>query len=348
MSYPKPLSQKTLDKMYKESNLSEEKIVFLRKLFDSASALYGIIPLCDLWEVYKEYSQKAEAVKIHRKDILSFSSIARREVHDYYIYEIDELYIAEKKTDQERYIINHEILDFLSIHVFHQLDEMVSNKPYYVPENLLEYKGHVVTEEEKRLFQYIENLRADSPVLTKRYNKEISKPSPHQGKKLKDFSYLTDSEQFELDWVSGKCEGGPKTAQEKKIKEFWAFHSGNAAEKIFRRQRILLFCGLLSTSRLISSFIEDLQETGVILSEKQLNMLISLYMEFNNNSHLYSNRGWTPNELSRITMSDYKGPITMSLGPGIIKAAKEGKFSLDELKSKIKAMGFNVLEDNNQ
>lgn len=40
MSYPKPLSQKTLDKMYKESNLSEEKIVFLRKLFDSASALY--------------------------------------------------------------------------------------------------------------------------------------------------------------------------------------------------------------------------------------------------------------------------------------------------------------------
>ena len=71
MSYPKPLSQKTLDKMYKESNLSEEKIVFLRKLFDSASALYGIIPLCDLWEVYKEYSQKAEAVKIHRKDILS-------------------------------------------------------------------------------------------------------------------------------------------------------------------------------------------------------------------------------------------------------------------------------------
>ena len=55
MSYPKPLSQKTLDKMYKESNLSEEKIVFLRKLFDSASALYGIIPLCDLWEVYKEY-----------------------------------------------------------------------------------------------------------------------------------------------------------------------------------------------------------------------------------------------------------------------------------------------------
>ena len=67
----------------------EEKIVFLRKLFDSASALYGIISLCDLWEVYKEYSQKAEAVKIHRKDILSFSSIARREVHDYYIYEID-------------------------------------------------------------------------------------------------------------------------------------------------------------------------------------------------------------------------------------------------------------------
>ena len=48
MAYPKPLSQKTLDKMYQESGLTEEKIDFLRNLFDSAAALYGIITLDDL------------------------------------------------------------------------------------------------------------------------------------------------------------------------------------------------------------------------------------------------------------------------------------------------------------
>ena len=79
MSYPKPLSQKTLDKMYKESGLSKEKIEFLGKLFDGAAALYGIITLKDLWNVYKEYAEKVPAIRLHRKDIIAFSSIARRE-----------------------------------------------------------------------------------------------------------------------------------------------------------------------------------------------------------------------------------------------------------------------------
>ena len=92
MAYPKPLSQKTLDKMYQESGLTEEKIDFLRNLFDSAAALYGIITLDDLWKVYKEYSQKAVSLKLQRKDILSFSSIARREVHDYCIRKRKDLF----------------------------------------------------------------------------------------------------------------------------------------------------------------------------------------------------------------------------------------------------------------
>ena len=92
MAYPKPLSQKTIDKMYLDSGLTEEKITFLRRLFDGAAALYGVITLDNLWNVYREYASKIPAVRIHRKDIYNFSSIARREVHDYYVYEVDELY----------------------------------------------------------------------------------------------------------------------------------------------------------------------------------------------------------------------------------------------------------------
>ena len=45
MAYPKPLSKKTIDKMYLDSGLTEEKITFLRRLFDGAAALYGVITL---------------------------------------------------------------------------------------------------------------------------------------------------------------------------------------------------------------------------------------------------------------------------------------------------------------
>ena len=122
MSYPKPLSQKTLDKMYKESGLSKEKIEFLGKLFDGAAALYGIITLKDLWNVYKEYAEKVPAIRLHRKDIIAFSSIARREEHDYYIYEIDELYKEKTRTPDERFIIYREVLDLISKAVFYVLD----------------------------------------------------------------------------------------------------------------------------------------------------------------------------------------------------------------------------------
>ena len=45
MAYPKPLSEKSIARMYADSKLTEEKIVFLRKLFDSCAALYGSISL---------------------------------------------------------------------------------------------------------------------------------------------------------------------------------------------------------------------------------------------------------------------------------------------------------------
>ena len=130
--------------------------------------------------------------------------------HDYYIYEIDELYKEETRTPDERFIIYREVLDLITKKVFYVLDETAYNKPFYVPENLLDLKGHLVTKEEEELVRFIEEIQSNSPVLEKRWNKNISKPSPYQGKKLKEIYALSDSDQFELDWVSGKCEGLPR------------------------------------------------------------------------------------------------------------------------------------------
>lgn len=63
MAYPKPLSEKSIRKMYDESGLIDEKIVFLRNLFEGAAFLYGVISMEELWDVYKELSEKTKTVK---------------------------------------------------------------------------------------------------------------------------------------------------------------------------------------------------------------------------------------------------------------------------------------------
>lgn len=342
MSYPKPLSQKTLDRMYKESGLSDEKIEFLRKLFDGAAALYGIISLKELWEVYREYAGKVATLRIHRKDITAFSSIARREIHDYYVYEIDELYKEEPRILEERIIVYREIMDIVNKQVFYVVENETYNKPFYVPENLLELKGHVVSEEEKELIHFIENLRADSPVLVDRWKKNLSRPSPHQGKKLKDIHCLTYYDQLFLNSITSGSENGLSKYQERQLKEFWDRKSGTTAENIFAFLRICVFTGWLPLTRLIPMVIDDLEDVGVNLNDKESEKLLSLITKFNNRSHLYTNRGWTPDELGKSSMKDYKGPINISFGPGIQQSIKEGNFSLDELMAKMKEMGFNV------
>lgn len=342
MAYPKPLSKKTIDKMYLDSGLTEEKITFLRRLFDGAAALYGVITLDNLLNVYREYASKIPAVRIHRKDIYNFSSIARREVHDYYVYEVDELYKEEQREDKYRYIIFHEIMDFIPNDAFYKIEELANKHSFYVPDNLLSLKGHVKSEAEDKLYNYIENIKANSPVLRNRFLKEKTKPSPHQGKKLKDFTFLSDNEQFQLDWESGKIEGGPKKPQEHKLKKFWNFLGGSMAEKLFRIIRFNLFSGRLSLTYIINIVMGSLEEAGVVMSEKEFKKFISLLQEFNNNSHLYINRGWTPKELSQDMYRDYKGPTTLSLGPGIMKSINEGKIDFDELKAKAREMGINI------
>lgn len=344
MAYPKPLSQKTIDRMYRESGLTDEQIAFIGNLFDSAAALYGLITLSDLWSVYKEYAGRIPAVRIHRKDLAVFSSIARREEHDYYIYEIDEIYSDEPRSDMQRLVVLREIPDLLSKNAIYAIEDQSMGKDFYIPDNLLSLKGHVVTEAEKRLSDFIGNLRADAPELTSRWKKE-SFPSPHLGKKLKDFSYLNEAEKYVLDWYSGKIEGGPKKVQTSKVNALLRNNSGTMAERFFRDLRIDVFCGLFSFTKDINAQIERLESVGVRLSANECKRFLSLLMEFNNSSHLYTNHGWAPSEMHSNSMRDYNGPLRLSFGPGIQKAIAEGKYSIDEFKARLEEMGIDVSMD---
>ncbi len=343
MTYPKPLSEKTIERMYRESGLKEEQISFLSGLFEGASSLYGVIQLRDLWTVYRELGDKTDTVKLQRKDIYAFSSIARREVHSYRIYEIDEFYSGEKRSDGERFLVLNEITDDMGRDVFYNLVEQQDSKPFYVPEDLTSIRGHVISKEEKTLRTYLENLvsTADtiSPLTGNSFIREIS---PYKGKKLSDFIHLSRHDRFEIQWLSGEVEGGRKTKSEKALEAFRKSVEVPYSERIMVDLRIEAFTGWLTAQEMIRFFLDKLTEVGVEMPVDKANHLMSLVSDFINSSRLYVNRGWTPKELYEIQRKMNPGPIRMSFGPGMIKAMKEGNISLEELRKQCREMGLNV------
>lgn len=48
--------------------------------------------------------------RIHRRDLIAFSSIVRREVQPYWVYEIEELYTEEPHNDLDRHIVSKELI----------------------------------------------------------------------------------------------------------------------------------------------------------------------------------------------------------------------------------------------
>ena len=108
MSYPKPLSEKSLKRLYTQARLSTEACDFLHSLFAACANLYGAIALRDVWSVYREL--KSEAPRIRRQDLVAFSAIVRREVQPYQVYEIEELYTEEPHNDLDRHIVSKELI----------------------------------------------------------------------------------------------------------------------------------------------------------------------------------------------------------------------------------------------
>ena len=108
MSYPKPLSEKTLLKQYAQAGINDAAKNFLHQFFLACMNIYGAISIRDAWEVYKNL--KEPALMIRKKDFLSFSAIARRENLPYRIYEIEELYEEEPHNDWERHLVTKDII----------------------------------------------------------------------------------------------------------------------------------------------------------------------------------------------------------------------------------------------
>lgn len=119
MSYPKPLSEKSLNRLYMQAGLSTETCAFLHSLFAACANLYGTIALRDVWSVYQEL--KSDVPRIHRRDLIAFSAIVRREVQPYRVYEIEELYTEEPHNDLDRHIVSKELIGAVISHTIPSL-----------------------------------------------------------------------------------------------------------------------------------------------------------------------------------------------------------------------------------
>ena len=328
MTYPKPLSEKSLAKLYQQSGLSQEQSNYLHSLFLSCANLYGAIPLRVVWDIYQAQS---DAPKLRRKDLIAFSAIARREVNPYFVFEIDELYSGEKRADLSREIVSGELVGFGygRLDAYYRLMESMGREPYFLPGNILQYAEKTVSKEEKALLNFLNELQVTAKECHPRYGDPY--PCENRGKRLKEFSFLNRGERFEEEYLS---------KQRGSLQAFKESVAGTEAEKIFRQNWRNENIYSLGFSSHIEDITDELAEVGVELSQRQLETLVQLLTDYHNHSHLWCLSGWTPSELAR----QYEPSMltAISFGPNMRKMFADGTMNEEELVKEMQKLGLRV------
>lgn len=297
----KPLSPKTLERKYAELGLSEAKLQLLHTYFRCFSNLYGVISVRDAWDVFKHY----EGLVVHRKDFAAFSSVVQREADlPYSVYELREIYRGESADSPlDRLIVNKDLVlpghnRFIYIYA---TEKEQGEKPYYLPEKAFfltfTEDQFYLTPQGRDMTAFFKNLRTGGTLRD--FNGEATGAlldiygNPVAGKRLSDFLYRTELDQFEID--HGKRESEKRRLEA--VRE-------TAADWLLERVRIYTMTGGIfanqSPGEEINFWLKWLStDLDVSLSDKHLERFLALYERLNNYSHLWLNCGWSPIEMFR-------------------------------------------------
>jgi len=330
MSYPKPLSERTLEKLYMQSGLSGEARNALHGFFAACANLYGAISLRCAWSVYQELK---DVPKLRRKDFLAFAGIVRREDQPYYVFEIEELYQEEKHNELERHIVSKELVTvgYVKYDRIYELLERARQYPYCVPDDFFNFSVPVPTAEESALFCFLGALKSTQNECSSKHGQSI--PNDNKGKRLCEFSFLNALERFDIEWYK-KCPAILASVLED--------CAGTEAEKIMRMYKRSENIGNRSPTESLQYLLDELNEAGVVMKESHVKKLLKLITEYHNNSRLWCTAGWTPNEL--FSLNPPSNSPTISFGPGIQKTFADGSMDKEELIQLIKELGMDVLE----
>ncbi len=339
MAYPKPLSEKSLAKLYKDSGISEKSREYLHAFFAACANLYGFVTLNDAWEIHSLLLTLRPAPKLRKKDMIAFSSIVRREEQPYRVYEIDELHPQEPRDDRFRVVLNNELIGYgyRRYAPFYILEEERAYfySDYRLLKEFLSYAVPVPTPEETALLSFLGELKttADECVSTHRG----SVPNVNKGKKLKDFSFFNANERYELDhWL--------KRPNERK--RFLEEAGLPFSEKLVRRFKRDGFVNGLDFEYKLDAMTEELLEVGVVMTKSQTTKLSRLASKFHSSSRMWSLSGWTPRELSEFARNDNltRKKIDVTFCPELKKAFDEGMFDKELFFEELRKFGINPIE----
>lgn len=303
---PKPLSQKSIQKMFQGWN--PETVDMLHAYYAAFSNLYGVIMLSDAWKIIKQYEPK-----MRKKEFMDFSSIARREDLPYYIIEIDELYCDEPRvSDAQRFIINKTLVTegyYRFANVYDLVDKQ-ADKPFFHPERMADFAENADSKQWIALCDYIRNIQNS------------------KGIKLSECTFMSEWEKRELEHYKSQRK---KDAILKKS-------SIPESEKIIEILKVMMH----TSGNPINYLSLALEDADAMLTKKQFETLMQLMQDANNHSHLWSNCGWTPIALRQ--RYGNPAPRSMSFGPGLQQAFAKGDIDKNELIEKLKSMGISVEE----
>ncbi len=284
MAYPKPLSRKTIERMYEQSGIPGEVQQYLHLLFKACANLYGHAELRDIWAIH---SRLKGVPKVQRKQMVEFAGIARRDGDlPYCVFEADELWDDVRRSGVGREIVHKDLVGgvYRKLLLFYDLNDSYSdNYPFYIPEDLLSYAEPIVSEEEKALQEFIENLEVTSDTCVSRHGREY--PCENQGRRLKDFSFMTDSEKYLIEYYKSRPVRQAELLQE---------CSGSEAEKLLRKFKKMDTIGRVPVPMAYRYLLEELAEVGVQLTEDEIADLLGKFTAAHNSSHLWCLFGWTP------------------------------------------------------
>ena len=329
MQYPKPLSKKSIEKLYEQSGLSVEARNVLHRLFAACANLYGAIALRNVWTSYQGIKN---VPKLRRKDLLTFASIARREEQPYFVFEIEELCEDEPHSELNRHIVSRELVSngYGKFRLLYDLMDQIDEKPYCLPDDFLSFAEPVPSDTEVVLLAFLSNLTSTTDECAPKYGKSIS--NENKGRKLGEFSFLNSDERFEAEWLKRPAS---KAA-------FLEDCSGTEAEKIMRFFKRGENIGRNTPTGMLQWILDELTEVGVLMEKSQVEELLRLITDYHNNSRLWCLSGWKPSELAQMYRGN--GPTAISFGSNTQKPFADGSLDRDELVRELRKMGLEVIE----
>ena len=343
MTYPKPLSEKTLERGYLELGLTSEKYQFCKEFFTACSCLYGTIEAADCWNVYQEVVKQEQVPKLRRKDLYGVLELLRRDGSvPFRIYYIDELYDEETRRPGATFVVEKSLaLEGVRWRLLiYDLEEAKNpHVYYYVPEHFLQFQKIPVTPEEKKLLDYVGKLRVTKKLVTDRFTKQ-KKRFEHPGQRLDSFSYRDRYDQYLLESY-GEGKNGYKQNAAKADKIRARLTSQTAAQRAVGELKRHCNVGHIHITKSIQYFFDSLAEMGADITRKDMEKLVALIMDMYNHMYLWQNLGWPPEKLRKYEQPLAEPPI-IRFGPNIEKAIAEGKMDREELIRGIEKIGGKV------